>query len=93
LVLSIGASRVALEAHTAQEVGVGFFIGAVSIALFESLRASPGRLEVSWRTAVRLAPLAAFFALCFLVLAGHWSVEPLIDAIAKRIGAEAHWCR
>jgi len=93
LVLSIGASRVALEDHTVQEVGVGFFIGAVSIALFEALRVSPDRLELSWQTAVRMSPFAALLALCFLMLAGHWSVEPFIDAIAKRIGADVHLCR
>ena len=52
LVLLIGASRVALEAHSVQEVGVGFFIGAVSIALFNALCVNPERLELSSRTAL-----------------------------------------
>jgi membrane-associated phospholipid phosphatase len=93
LVVAIGASRVALEAHTVQEVGVGFFIGAVSIAVFNALRVSPQRLELSARTAVQMSPFAALYALCFLLLANHWTAEPFIDAIAKWIGADVHFCR
>ena len=93
LILAIGASRVALEAHTVQEVGVGFLIGAVSIALFNALRVSPERLEFSSRTAVQMSPFAALYALCFLLLADHWTAEPLIDAIARWVGADMHLCR
>ncbi len=93
LILAVGASRIALEAHTMQEVGVGFFIGAVSIALFSALRVCPERLEFSPRTAVQMSPFAVLYTLCFLLLADHWTVEPLIDAIAARIGAGMHLCR
>jgi membrane-associated phospholipid phosphatase len=93
LILAIGASRIALEAHTMQEVGVGFFIGAVSIALFNALRVSSERLEFSSRTVVRMSPFAVLYALCFLLLADHWSAEPLIDAVAARLGASMHLCR
>ncbi|MGD1037412.1 MAG: phosphatase PAP2 family protein [Roseiarcus sp.] len=93
LILAIGAGRVALEDHTMQEVGVGFFIGAVSIALFNALRVSSERLEFSSRTAVRMSPFAVLYALCFLLLADHWSAEPLIDAVAARLGAGMHLCR
>jgi membrane-associated phospholipid phosphatase len=93
LVLAIDVSRVALEAHTVPEVGVGFFIGAVSIALFSALRVSPERLEFSTRTAVRMSPFAALYALCFVMLVGHWSAEPFIDAVAAQIGANMHLCR
>jgi membrane-associated phospholipid phosphatase len=93
LVLLIGASRVALEAHSVQEVGVGFFIGAVSIALFNALRVDPERLELSSRTALRMSPFAALYALGFLLLANHWTAEPFIDSIAMWAGADMHICR
>jgi membrane-associated phospholipid phosphatase len=93
IILAVGFSRVALEAHTVQEVAVGFFIGAVSIALFNALRVRPERLEFSPRTALQMSPFAALYALGFLLLADHWTAEPLIDAIAARIGAGMHICR
>lgn len=93
LVLLIGASRVALEAHSVQEVGVGFFIGAVSIALFNALCVNPERLELSSRTAFRISPFAALYALGFLLLANHWTAEPFINSIAKWVGADMHICR
>jgi membrane-associated phospholipid phosphatase len=93
LVAAIGASRIALEAHTAPEVFVGAAIGAASIALFVALRARPERLALSPRSLLRMSPLAALYALCVLLLAGHWTAEPLIDAIAAQIGASLHLCR
>ena len=93
LIALIGVSRVALEAHTAQEVGVGLLIGAASIALFRALRNEPERLDLSSRTIVQLSPFAALYALCLLVLADRWTAEPLIDAIATQIGANLHLCR
>jgi hypothetical protein len=91
--VAIGASRVALEAHTVPEVVIGVLIGAMSIALFATLRVSPERLEFSSRTVVQMSPFAALYALCLLLLAGHWTAEPFIDAIAKWIGADVHLCR
>ncbi len=93
LVLLIGASRVALETHNAPEVGIGVLIGALSITLFNALRVKPERLELDSRTFVRMSPLAALYVLCLLLLAGHWTAEPLIDAVAARIGANMHLCR
>ncbi len=93
LSLAIGASRVALEAHTVPEVVVGVLIGAAAIALFVALRVSPKRLELSSRTVVQMSPFAVLYALCFLLLAGHWTVEPFIDRVAVRLGADMHLCR
>lgn len=93
LVLLIGASRVALETHNSAEVGVGVLIGAISITLFNALRVKPGRLEFGSRTFVRMSPLAVLYALSLLFLAGHWTAEPLIDAVAARVGANMHLCR
>lgn len=93
LVLLIGASRVALEAHNAREVGVGVLIGAMSIALFGVLRAKPERLQLTRRTVVGMSPLAVLYALCLLLLADHWTIEPLIDSFAARAGANMHLCR
>lgn len=93
LVLAIGASRVALEVHTAPEIVIGVLIGLVSIALFNTLRVAPERLELSSQTVVRMSPFAVLYALCLLLLAGHWTAEPFIDAIAARLGAVMHLCR
>jgi len=93
LVVAIGASRVALEAHTVQEVVIGVLIGAMSIAAFNTLRLVPARLELSFQTVVRMSPFAMLYALCLLLLAGHWTAEPFIDAIAAQLGANMHLCR
>jgi hypothetical protein len=93
LMLAIGASRVALEAHTVTEVVIGVLIGAVSIALFAALRVKPERLEFSSRTVVQMSPLAVLYALCLLLLAGHWTAESFIDAIAAQFGVDLHLCR
>jgi len=93
LVLSIGASRVALEAHTVPEIVIGVLIGVMSIALFNALRVATERLELSSQTVVRMSPFAVLYALCLLLLAGHWTAEPFIDAIAARLGANMHLCR
>jgi membrane-associated phospholipid phosphatase len=92
LVALIGVSRVALEAHTTPEVAVGLLIGGVSVALFQMLRVEPERLELSRRTVLLMSPLAALYALCLLLLADRWTAEPLIDAIAWRIGLHLHLC-
>jgi membrane-associated phospholipid phosphatase len=93
LVVAIGASRVALEAHTVPEVVIGLLIGAMSVALFAALRFKPERLELSSRTVVQMSPLAALYAVCFLLLAGHWTAESFIDTIAAQFGADLHLCR
>jgi hypothetical protein len=93
LALAIGASRVALQAHNATEVVIGGLIGAMSIALFIALRVRPEPLELSSRTVVQMSPLAVLYALCLLLLAGHWTAESFIDAIAAQLGADMHLCR
>jgi hypothetical protein len=93
LILLIGASRVALDAHTAPEVVVGLFIGAMTVGLFRALRVDPEPLQFSAQTVIRMSPFAALYAVCLLLLAGHWTVEPLIDAIAAQLGTDMHICR
>jgi len=93
LVLLIGASRVALQAHSAAEVVVGIVIGAPSIGLFRTLRVSSEPLRLSAQTIARLSPFAALYAACLLLLAGHWSAEPVIDAVAAELGADLRVCR
>ena len=93
LVLLIGASRVALEAHTASEVVVGLMIGAATIALFAALRVSAEPLQLSAQTVVRMSPFAVLYGLCFLLLADRWSAEPIIDVLAQQLGAGLHVCR
>jgi membrane-associated phospholipid phosphatase len=93
LVLLIGVSRVALQAHTAPEVVVGLVIGAISIGLFLALSVSAEPLRLSTQTIARLSPFAALYALCLLLLAGHWSAERTIDVIAAELGADLRLCR
>jgi hypothetical protein len=93
LVLLIGASRVALLAHSVAEVVVGLGIGAISIGLFRALRVSSEPLQFSAQTIVRLSPFAALYAACLLLLAGHWSAEPVIDAVAAELDADLRLCR
>ena len=92
-VLLIGASRVALQAHSVAEVVVGLAIGATSIGLFRALRVSSEPLQFSAQTIVRMSPVAALYAACLLLLAGQWSAEPVIDAVAAELGANLRLCR
>lgn len=93
LIVAIGVSRVAIEAHTAQEVAIGLLIGSASILLFCALRGKQERIALSSRAVLQMSPLAVLYAACVLLLAGHWTAEPYIDAIAARIGADMHLCR
>ena len=93
LILLIGASRVALQAHSVAEVVVGFAIGAISIGLFRALRVNFEPLQFSAQTILRLSPFAALYAACLLLLAGHWSAEPIIDVVAAELGADLRLCR
>jgi membrane-associated phospholipid phosphatase len=93
LILSIATSRVALEAHTRPEVVVGLLIGVGSVALFNAVRTKPERLDLTPEAMMRMSPFAALFALCWLVLAGRWTAEPYIDAIAVQFGLGLHLCR
>ena len=93
LLLAIGASRVAIEAHSVPEVVVGVLIGAASIAVFNALRGRQEALKLSLQTVVQMSPFAVLYALSFLLLAGRWSAEPIIDAIAAQLGVSLHLCR
>lgn len=93
VILAIGASRVALDAHTVPEVVIGGAIGAGSLACFNALRVQTEPLILSSRAIAQVSPFVALYALSVLLFAGHWTAEPLIDAIAARLGANLHLCR
>jgi membrane-associated phospholipid phosphatase len=93
LILMIAMSRVALEAHTVPEVVAGLFIGAASVALFQAVRVKPERLELTAEAMMRMSPFAVIFALCWLLLAGRWTAEPYIDALAAQFGVGLHLCK
>jgi len=65
----------------------------VFFALFNVLRVKSERLELTSRTFVRMSPFAALYAVCLLLLADHWTIEPFIDSIAAQVGANMHLCR
>jgi hypothetical protein len=93
LVLLIGFSRVAAGVHTPQEVAAGLLIGAMSIALYRALRAEPRLLAPPWRRIALAAPLVLALGFLALVLARHWTPEPLIDAIGRRLAARFGFCQ
>ena len=44
-------------------------------------------------TVFEVLQFAVLFALCWLVLAGRWSAEPYIDAVAAQFAAGLHLCK
>jgi membrane-associated phospholipid phosphatase len=58
LILAIGISRLLLEAHSVGEVGVGFVIGTVSLALF-SYKYLQGQNEKVWSLLVAAGVLVS----------------------------------
>jgi hypothetical protein len=50
-------------------------------------------LELSSQTVVQNSPFAVFYALSVLPLAGRWSAEPIIDALAAQLDVGLHVCR
>ena len=92
LVLLVGFGRVATGAHTSAEVIVGFAIGGACVALFHALRREPRRLEVPWRSLAVIAPVALAVVLVGLTAARHWTPEPLIEEMGRRIGFHFGLC-
>jgi membrane-associated phospholipid phosphatase len=92
LILLIGFSRIAVEVHTPEEVIVGLSIGGAGVLLFAALRGKPGRLAIPWRALAFASPFAIGVALYILLLTRNWTPEPLIDALARRIGVHFGLC-
>ncbi|HLW91576.1 MAG TPA: phosphatase PAP2 family protein [Roseiarcus sp.] len=92
LILLIGLSRVAVEAHTPEEVVAGLLIGGVCVLIFAALRGRPKHLIVPWRALFLMSPFALALVLSVLFRGGRWTPEPLIDAVARRIGAHFGLC-
>ncbi|UEM20758.1 phosphatase PAP2 family protein [Skermanella mucosa] len=80
VILLVAVSRVALRAHTAEEVVGGLAIGCACVGLFAWAHA---RIDPP---AVRLRPVAVVFAVLVVLLNGHsLSAEPLIRDIAHKL--------
>jgi len=87
LILLIGLSRVALNAHTPEEVVSGLAIGSVCVAMFAWVHARAKPPEV------RLRPVVVGFAVLVVLLNGHsLNAEPLIQDIADKLRATMNVC-
>jgi membrane-associated phospholipid phosphatase len=87
LVLAIGASRAALDAHSWPEVLLGWLIGLLGLAVFVLLRRPRAERPLS------LLPLAAGLAFAIVVVDGrHVSPENLIGRIARSARASLDIC-
>jgi membrane-associated phospholipid phosphatase len=91
-VILIGASRIVVEAHTLPDVAAGLAIGAISILTYQALRGPPRPLALSFRAIAFGAPAAAFLVVVILYFARHWTPEPLIEAVALRLGLLSGLC-
>ena len=82
LVLVIGASRVALGAHSPEEVLSGLLIGGLCVQAF-ALAGAPAE-----RRPIRMAPLALVLALMALAVAAtgrHLSAEAFLESFADHL--------
>ena len=82
----IGASRIVVEAHNLPDVVAGLIIGAISILTYWALRGPPRPLALSFRAIALGAPAVAVVIAVILYFARHWTPEPLIEAVALRLG-------
>ena len=87
LLVGIGWSRVATGSHSADEVAVGFLIGAAALAVFLILYRRSGSPRVPpW-------PLLAGFAVVAALLVGrHMTIEPVLGRFARDLRTALDAC-
>jgi hypothetical protein len=87
LIMAIAASRIALHAHTVQEVAGGLAIGLLCIAVY-AIGCLPRVVSLpGWR-----APVAALVILAVLTHGRHLNVESLLDRMADRLRLAGYIC-
>lgn len=87
LILLIALSRVALHAHTPEEVVSGLMIGSACVAFFAWAHARAKPPEV------RLRPVVVAFTVLVVLLNGHsLNAEPVIRDIAYKLRATMNVC-
>jgi membrane-associated phospholipid phosphatase len=93
LIALIGVSRVVVHAHNGQEAVAGLAIGVACLGLFYLLRERPRMLAMPARARVLVAPVIVVLLIDVALLAGRWTPERFIDAVARQFGADFGLCR
>jgi membrane-associated phospholipid phosphatase len=91
-VILIGASRIVVEAHTLPDVVAGLAIGVISLLTFQTLRGPAQPLVLSLRAIALGAPAIFMLLAIILLFARGWTPEPLIEAVAMRLGVMMNFC-
>jgi membrane-associated phospholipid phosphatase len=87
LAVAVAASRVALRAHSVDEVAAGFAIGLICVVFFAASYLPWGRGALGWRLPVMLVILLALFT-----HGHHLGVEGLLHRLADRWQLARHIC-
>ncbi len=91
MIAVVAASRVALHAHSVSDVVFGVMVGVAAVGLSGLWRR---RLRLQLSFGPRMGALTVLAAIAvFGSLLAHWSAEPIIDAAAAKIRAEAKFCQ
>lgn len=87
LAILIAASRVALHAHTVEEVVVGFAIGSLCVAVYAAHYLPRPLQSLDWRV-----PVIAIVALALLTHGRHLSVEGFLDRVTDHLQLAQYLC-
>jgi membrane-associated phospholipid phosphatase len=85
LVVLVGVSRVVISAHTAPDVVLGLAIGACAVLVFGTLRGKARPVVIAARTLAVAVPVGVVLVALVLIVARHWTPEPLIAAAGRRL--------
>jgi hypothetical protein len=87
LIVAIAASRVALHAHTVEEVAAGFAIGLLCVALYAAHYLPRAMHALDWRM-----PAVVIVALALLSHGRHLSAERFLDGLADHFRLAQYVC-
>ncbi|MGO8917842.1 MAG: phosphatase PAP2 family protein [Stellaceae bacterium] len=87
LVVAIAASRIALHAHTVDEVAAGLAIGLLCVALYASAYLPRAVGGLGWQL-----PVAVIIVLALLTHGRHLSIEGFLDRLTDRLQLAQYVC-